>query len=228
MTKLRICDCCTGLGREPNTVLPLPTRLRGWLIAALMLALVGCQTTTSATPTAVPPPAPTATAAVPTAPAPTPTAPAPAPTERPTAPAVGTSRVDTLKAANAAFGSGDTKTAAGLYERVVNTPPTGEPAATTLAIDDLADFRAMVIFLADGSDDEAQTHLDQLQKRDPSAPLARLGSQLYDQYGMTGQLRGACAQIQPQIATQAAPTLTALQGLGVSVDAATLCTVRQG
>jgi hypothetical protein len=212
-------------------VLPLATRLRGWLMAALLLMLVGCQASTSATPTAVPPAPPTAAAPKPTAPAPTATAaaptPAPAPTARPTAPAVGTSRVDTLKAANAAFGSGDMKAAAGLYDRVVNTPPTGEPAAATLAIDDLADFRAMVILLADGSDQEAQTHLDQLQKRDPSAPLARLGSQLYDQYGMTGQLRGACAQIQPQIATQAAPTLTALQGLGVSVDPATLCNVRQ-
>jgi hypothetical protein len=213
-------------------VLPLSTRLGGWLLAALLLVLVGCQTTTSVTPTAAPAAPPTAAPPAPTVPAPTsppkpaPT-PVPAPTSAPTAPAVGTSRVDTLKAANAAFASGDLKTAAGLYDRVVNTPPSGEPAAATLVIDDLADFRAMVILLADGSDDEARSRLDQLQKRDPSAPLAKLGSQLYDQYGMTGQLRGACAQIQPQIATQAAPTLSALQGLGVSVDPATLCSVRQ-
>ena len=50
---------------------------------------------------------------------------------------------------------------------------------------------------------------------------------LYDQYGMVGALRGACAQIQPQIATQAAPTFATLQGLGVTVDPATLCSVRQ-
>ena len=42
---------------------------------------------------------------------------------------------------------------------------------------------------------------------------------------MTGQLRGACAALQPQVASQAGPTLATLQGLGVTVDAATLCSV---
>jgi hypothetical protein len=142
---------------------------------------------------------------------------------------VGTSRVDTLNAANSAFIGRDLKTAVSLYDRVVNTPPaTGEAAATTAAINDFARFRAMVSLLADGRDDEARTQLDELQRPDPTVPLARLGKQLYDQYGMTGQLRGACAQVQPQIATQAAPTLTTLQGLGVNIDPATLCSPPQG
>jgi hypothetical protein len=213
-------------------VLPSATRLRGWLLSALLIALVGCQAPATPTPTAVPlaptavPSAPTPAPAPPTAARPTAAQPTPAP--QPTALAVGTSRVETLNAADAAFGKGDLKTAASLYDRVVNTPPpTGEAPAATQAIDQLADFRAMVILLADGSDDDAHARLEQLQKRDATAPLARLGGELYDQYGMTGQLRGACAQLQPQIATQAAPTLTTLQGLGVSVDPATLCSARQ-
>jgi tetratricopeptide (TPR) repeat protein len=147
----------------------------------------------------------------------------PAPT--PTTPSVTNSRVETLNAANAAFRSGDLKTAAGLYDRVINTPPSGEAAALTQAINDFARFRAMVTLLADGREDEAHTHLDALQARDANAPFARLGNQLWDQYGMTGQLRGACAQLQPQIASQAGPVLTTLQASGVTVDAQTLCSV---
>jgi hypothetical protein len=136
------------------------------------------------------------------------------------------SRIETLNAANAAFRSADLKSAAGLYDRVINTPPpSGEPAALTAAINDFAHFRLMVTLLADGREDEAHTHLDALQTRDANAPFARLGTQLWDQYGMTGQLRGACAQLQPQIASQAGPVMTTLQGSGVSVDPQTLCSV---
>jgi hypothetical protein len=134
-----------------------------------------------------------------------------------------------LNAANDAFRSGDLKTAAGLYDRVANTPPgQGEGPAATAAIDDFARFRGVVALLADGREDDARFNLQELQKRDPNSPLARLGSQLYDQYGMTGQLRGACAQLQPQVTSQAGPTLATLQGLGVAVDAPTLCSVPQG
>jgi hypothetical protein len=134
--------------------------------------------------------------------------------------------VETLNAANAAFRSGDLKTAAGLYDRVTNTPPAqSEGASATAAINDFARFRGMLTLLADGREDEARTDLAELQKRDPNSPLARLGSQLYDQYGMTGQVRGACAQLQPQVTSQAGPTLATLQGLGVAVDAPTLCSV---
>jgi tetratricopeptide (TPR) repeat protein len=169
---------------------------------------------------------PTAAPSAPALPTPAPTAPA-LPTPAP--PAATASRVEALNAADAAYRSGDLKTAAGLYERVVNTPPGQAEAATaTAAINDFARFRGMVTLLADGRDDEARTSLDELQQRDPSAPLARLGKQLYDQYGMIGQLRGACAQLEPQVATQAGPILGTLQGLGVSVDAASLCSQPKG
>ena len=118
--------------------------------------------------------------------------------------------------------------ASGLYERVLNTPPTGESDAARGAIDDLADFRAMLALLADGREDDGRAHLEALQKRGPNTPLARLGNQLWDQYGMTGQVRGACAQLQPQIATQAGQELATLQGLGVTVEAQTLCSVPRG
>jgi hypothetical protein len=157
---------------------------------------------------------------------PTPTSsPTIAPTVTPTSapPAVTSSRVDTLNAANAAFASSDLTTATGLYERVVNTPPTGEQPDVASAVTSFAHFRAMVTLLAAGHEDEAHTHLDALQKMDPNAPFARLASQLWDQYGMIGQLRGACAQLQPQIVSQAGPTLATLQAAGATVDPATLC-----
>jgi hypothetical protein len=196
---------------------------RRWVAAAVLLVVVGCQAPAPAVPT------PAATAAAPTATAGVPTVAPVVPTAAtaPTPPAATASRVDTLIAANAAFKSGNLKAAAGLYDRVVNTPPgTAETAAATSAINDFAWFRGMVTLLADGREDAAKLAHDALLQRDPTAPLARLGDQLYNQYGMIGQLRGACAQLQPQLATQAGPTLATLQGLGMAnVDAATLCSV---
>jgi hypothetical protein len=202
----------------------------------VLLVLVGCQPAvpSAPTPTATRPAAPTAVAPTPTGvAAPTASVPvAPTPTARvavtATAPAVTSSRVETLNSANSAFRSGDLTMATGLYERVLNTPPTGESDAARGAIDDLADFRAMLALLAQGREDDGRAHLEALQKRGPSTPFARLGNQLWDQYSMTGQLRGACAQLQPQVATQAGPELSMLQGLGVTVEAQTLCSVPQG
>jgi tetratricopeptide (TPR) repeat protein len=218
-----------GLGREPNTVLVSAMRLRAWLYAGALLVLTACQAPAPPTPTLA-----RTAAATPTAAPPAPTAAPPASTLAPAAaakptvvpPAASDSRIDALNAANAAFRSGDLKTAAGFYERVVNTPPSpAEAPAASAAINDFARFRGMVALLADGREDEARIDLQELQKRDPSSPLARLGSQLYEQYGMTGQLRGACAQLQPQVASQAGPTLATLQALGVAIDAQSLCSM---
>lgn len=175
------------------------------MIALLVVVVVGCQA-----PAVVPTPAPAPTQVV-------------VPTTPPSPPASGTSRIDVLKAADAAFAGGDLTTASGLYERVLNTPTTGEAAPTTAAINQYAHFRDMVTLLADGREDDAKTQLDALQQADASAPFARLANQLWDQYGMVGSLRGACAQVQPQIASQAGATLVALQSQGLSVDPATLC-----
>jgi hypothetical protein len=140
-----------------------------------------------------------------------------------TAPATTSTRVDVLNQANAAFAQGDFAQASGLYERVVNTPPTGEARDTTLTIDDFARFRDAVSLLALGREDDAKAQVDALQQADSNAALARLGAQLWDQYGMTGSLRAACAQMQPDIASQAAATASALNGVGVTVDTGKLC-----
>src|SRR4051812_39091585 len=170
MTKLRMWSRCNvvRLGREPNTVVRC-------LVVLLMLLVVGCASspTTPATQT----PVPTIAATAP--------------------PAAGSGRVDVLNAAEAAFAGGDLTTASGLYERVLNTPTTGERAPTTTAINDYAHFRAMVTLLAEGHEDDAKAQLDALQQANATAPFARLASQLWDQYGMVGSLRGACAQVQP-------------------------------
>jgi hypothetical protein len=174
----------------------------------LLALLVGCQTPTASAPTGAPeaPPSPSAQIAA-----------------DPPAPAQGAGRVDVLNAADTALDSGDPSTASGLYVRVLNTPAAGETAGTTSAINAYARFRDMVALLANGDEADARAELDALQQADASAPLARLGSQLWDQYGMVGSVRGACAQLQPQIASQVGPTLSALQDAGVSVDPNTLC-----
>src|SRR5437660_176359 len=143
MTKLRIWACSTGSG-EPNTVpgSGMPVRLLACACALLLVA--ACQAPIPPTPTTVLPVAPTTVPIVPPTAVPTavPTvAPTVAPTvvAKPTAvpPAATNTRIETLNAADAAFRGGDLKTAAGLYERVVNTPPNQtEAAAATVAIND--------------------------------------------------------------------------------------------
>jgi tetratricopeptide (TPR) repeat protein len=193
-------------------------------VAAALGCMVACQGPTTVAPTSAPaaptPAPPTSAPAVPTAAPPT-----SAPTAAPLATTV--TRVEALNAANLAYSGGDLQTAAALYQRVLNTPPSPTEAATaTAAINDLADFRSLLALLSVGREDEARTHVDALQKRDPNAPLARLANQVWDQYGMTGEVRAACAQAQPQVATQGAQVLAALQGLGVvNIDATSLCSV---
>jgi hypothetical protein len=134
------------------------------------------------------------------------------------------SRLEVLAAANQAAAGGDAATAADLYQRVVNTPPSQtENAQLSMAIDSFARFRALVTLLASGREADARRQLDALQQRDPSAPFARLAAQLWDQYGMIGQLQPACAQLRPSVASQAGPTLAVLQAAGLSVDPSSVC-----
>jgi hypothetical protein len=173
-----------------------------WLATLLLLGAVACQ-------------APARPAAPPT--------PSPAPASPAAAPPTGTGRVELLNAASGAYRAGDARAAGELYERVLNTPPTaGESAELTRALDDLAHFRAMLALVASGDESGARAHLEALRERDPNAPLARLAAQFWDQYGMTAQLRAACAQLQPQLA-QAAPTLATLAAAGVTLQSDALC-----
>ena len=206
-------------------------------IAVLTLALLAACQSAAPSPTAAPAAttAPTLTsvsklaaAASPSAVAATSPSPSAAAVPRPTtvtaaAPAVGSSRIEVLNAANIAYARGDLAGASQLYERVLNTPPTGESAEQTAAINGLSGFQAVLTLLATGREDEAQSQLQALQQRDANAPFARLATQLWDQYGMVGGVRGACAQLQPQVQSSVAPTLQALQATGVQIDAQSLC-----
>lgn len=213
-----------------------------YVLVVLLSAVLACQSP-AASPTSAPVSAPTpASSLVPaTAPPASPTSvpvavasapPSPAPTTAPTtapaaAPNVSASRVDVLNAASAAYARGDASGAAALYERVINTPPPASEGAAAQTITDFARFESVIALLAAGRESDARTQLDALEARDSTAPLARMGAQLWDQYSMSGGLRGACAQLQPQIG-QAAPAIAALQGAGVAIDAATLCQARTG
>ncbi len=175
------------------------------LIAALSMSLLAACQTASIAPSVSPAPSASVTAG------------------QPSAPAQGAGRLEVLNAADAALDGGNAGAASGLYERVLNTPTTGEALATTSAINAYATFRDIVALLAVGREDDAKAQVDALQQADASAPFARLANQLWDQYGMVGSLRGACAQVQPQIEAQAGATLNTLQSAGVSVDPSTLC-----
>lgn len=195
--------------------------VRRCVALALLIVLCGCQPTPGTLPTPTSPP-PTSPAAKPTsAPTSAPAQPTVGPTAAP--PPTGSTRVELLNAANAASKPED---AAVLYERVLNTPPpAGEPKAASDAINDYADFRAMVSLVSAGNEDDARAHVEALRARGASAPLGRLADQFWNQYSMTASARAACAQLQPEIASQAAPVLSTLQGLGVRADAASLCRV---
>jgi hypothetical protein len=214
---------------------------RGLLLLPLIL-LVACQPSpslptpgpaptvplASGSPKPTTPPTPPSPAASPAAtgsPSPRPTTP-PSPVAGTPIPVTAT-RLDLLNTANESFASGDATAAAQLYERVLNTPPPpGEPAATTAAINDFAHFRAIVAWLSAGQDEDALDHLDALLARDANAPLGRLAQQLWDQFSMTADVRAACAQLQPEVVSQAGSVIRTLQGLGVSVETATFCGAR--
>jgi hypothetical protein len=214
---------CSGTQPAPSTPTSVPAAKPTAAITSSPAPTAPTTTVAAATP-AIPTPTPTAGPSL--SPTPAPAASVSSPAARPTtAPVpVTASRIEVLTAANMAFTRGDSVAAIDLYNRVVNTPPTpGEAAELSTTINDFAHFRAMVALLAARRETDAREHLDALQERDPDGPFARLGAQLWDQYGMTGQLRPACAQLQPQIVGQAGPALAALQAAGVAVDPTTLC-----
>jgi hypothetical protein len=140
------------------------------------------------------------------------------------APPTGAGRIDLLNAADAAYRSGDARTASELYTRVSNTPPpASETPSLTTAIDELARFRAMLAFVAIGDEAHAKDQLSALQEHDVDAPLTRLAAQFWDQYGMTAQLRAACNQLRPQLSIADA-TLATLSAAGATLQSQALCT----
>src|SRR5437868_3968668 len=89
-------------------------------------------------------------------------------------PTVTAGRIDVLNQADSAFTRADFSTASGLYERVLNTPPTGESGQTTSSINGFARFRDAVSLLQLGRQDDAKAQVDALQRDDATGPMARL------------------------------------------------------
>ncbi len=179
------------------------------LLAAV--ALASCQQPTPP-PTSTSMPTPVASSASPTS------AVSPVPT--------GSTRTTVLNAANQAFSQGEYASAAELYTRVLNSPPTaGESPELSQTIDGLSRFRLLLADVLLARDDQAQQQLRALQGRDPQGVFARLASQFLDQYGMAGGARGACNSVRPQVHEQAGPELARLRDAGVSIDPDALCSV---
>ena len=139
---------------------------------------------------------------------------------------VGTGRAQVLATANDGFGRGNLSSSLELYERVINTPPdVSESPALSAAIAEFAEFRAMLALVLLGREQDAHEHLRALQERNVASPLARLGSHFWDQYSMSADARAACADVTPQVATQAGPTLATLREAGVSIEPDAVCSV---
>jgi hypothetical protein len=133
-------------------------------------------------------------------------------------------RVQLLIDANRAYTRQNVETAIELYEQAINTPASEEESAVISAsIDGLAGFREIVGLTAAGREEEARGRLAFLAERNPDAPLVRLAAQFWDQYGMTANARAACAQLAPQVGTQAGAALKTLESLGVRIEHDELC-----
>ena len=78
---------------------------------------------------------------------------------------------------------------------------------------------------ATGDEAGARGQLALLAERHSGAPLARLASQFWDQYTMTGSPRAACAQLTPQVEAQASGVLNTLASVGVPIRHDELCAV---
>ena len=137
-------------------------------------------------------------------------------------------RVHLLIDANHAYAHQNVQTAIDLYEQTLNTAASEEESASiSAAIDGLASFRQIVGLTAGGREEEARRRLTVLAERDPDAPLARLGAQFWDQYGMTASASTACAELAPQADTQAGAVLQTLGSLGVDIRHDELCVLPQ-
>jgi len=135
-------------------------------------------------------------------------------------------RLGPLGDANVAYAQHDVRKALELYEQVAKTPPSdGESPTISAAIDGLARFRRLVGLTTIGDEEQARRELASLVADESDAPLSRLAAQFWDQYGMTASARAACAQLAPQVDTQAAGVLKTLSSLGIKLQHDELCVV---
>ena len=135
-------------------------------------------------------------------------------------------RLRPLIEANTAYAKHDVRTALDLYGQVLETPASGEESSTmSTAIDGLARFRRLVGFTTIGDEDQAAHELASFVEQQPGAPLARLAAQFWDQYGMTASAGAACAQLAPQVDSQAVLPIQTLNALGVKIRHDELCVI---
>jgi hypothetical protein len=136
----------------------------------------------------------------------------------------GTSRPELLQAANAAYIRNDVARATALYRQVMAARPgPDESAEQTQDLTDFAEFRLLLTLVAAGDEAGAAHLVGALQANAKASPFTRLAGQFWDQYGMSASLPGACAQVQPQVASQAGPQLAALRALGVAIPESAVC-----
>jgi hypothetical protein len=135
-------------------------------------------------------------------------------------------RLRLLRDADAAYAAHDLQAAVQLYEQTAVSPPSDdETEAISAAIDGVAHWREVIGMAATGDEAGARGRLALLVERHSGAPLARLASQFWDQYTMTGSPRAACAQLAPQVETQASGVLNTLTSVGVPIRHDELCVV---
>jgi hypothetical protein len=136
----------------------------------------------------------------------------------------GTSRPELLQAANAAYTRNDVAQATALYRQVMAARPgPDESAEQTQDLTDFAEFRLLLTLVAAGDQAGAARLVGALQANAKASPFTRLAGQFWDQYGMSASLTGACAQVQPQVASQAGTQLAALRALGVAIPESAVC-----
>jgi hypothetical protein len=135
-------------------------------------------------------------------------------------------RLQPLVNADASYARDDLPTAINLYEEVADAAPSGQESPDVAgAITGVARFRALVALTSLGDDKDAHDVLQALVDSDSDAPLARLASQFWDQYGMTGSARAACAQMTGAIDSVGHSVLDTLSSLGIKIGHDELCFV---
>lgn len=145
--------------------------------------------------------------------------PAPAASPSPGPPAA-QGRAGQVAAANAAFAAGQPQQARTLYERALTTPPTaGETAAAATTLEDFSRLRLLVLAASNGDDSGGRAQLEALQARQPASPFAPIATELWHEYGMTGDIRAACTRVAPALA----PLASVLRQAGVAVAADSVC-----
>ena len=132
-------------------------------------------------------------------------------------------RLDVVEQANAAYAAGDIRRAGELYDQAAESSSDTESQVDAATITGLARFRAVLAWTLIGDEDRALQELRSIAARDPGAALTRLAAQFWDGYGMTGSVASACAQLAPDVDSQAGEVLTRLRSLGMELQHDQLC-----